>query len=163
MQTATATNVSTSEHASDLTAVVPEFRAFIIGGKEIPIRQINVGMLPAVLRAVQPLAGLLTKREQVDIKNLFLLYADECLTLIAALSGQPRTWVDSLEIDQAIELFATLLEVNLDFFTQKVLPQLTGAMQKLTQSANANAALTAALGRTAFNSSSKPATATTTS
>jgi hypothetical protein len=122
---------STPTPASDLNAMIPLVPTLHVGGMDIPIRQIKLGQLPAVLRAVQPVAHLITEREKLDIPSIFMLYADECLTLISVLSGQPRAWVDQLETDEGITLFAALFEVNLDFFIQKVLPTVEGAVKQL--------------------------------
>jgi hypothetical protein len=122
---------STPTPASDLNVMIPLVQSLHVGGMDIPIRQIKLGSLPAVLRAVQPVAHLITEREKLDIPSIFMLYADECLTLISVLSGQPRAWVDQLETDEGITLFAALFEVNLDFFIQKVLPTVEGAVKQL--------------------------------
>jgi hypothetical protein len=122
---------STPTPASDLNVMIPLVQTLHVGGMDIPIRQIKLGSLPAVLRAVQPVAHLITEREKLDIPSIFMLYADECLTLISVLSGQPRAWVDQLETDEGITLFAALFEVNLDFFIQKVLPTVEGAVKQL--------------------------------
>lgn len=125
-----AKNVST-DAAADLSAVIPEQQTIVIADQEIIVRQIRIGQLPAVLRAVQPIAHLLKQKGPLDLQSLFLLYADDCLTLLAVLAGKPRAWVDDVEIDDAIRLFSALLEANLDFFVRRVLPLLPQVMEQL--------------------------------
>lgn len=118
---------------NSLDAVIPSSGKLTIGGKELVIRQLKVGAVPTVLRAVQPIAGLLMNTEtKVDFTQMFMLHSDECLNLLSILCGEDRDWVDNLEIDEAITLFNALLEVNLDFFVRRVLPLLSGALEKLT-------------------------------
>ena len=111
--------------ATDLTAVIPAPKLFTIAGEDLAIRQIKVGALPAALLAVQPILSTLMQREKpLDLPRMFMRSTDDCLNLLSVMSGKPRTWVDDLEIDDAIQLFTPLLEANLDFFVQRVLPQL---------------------------------------
>ena len=125
--------------SNDLAQVLPSFTTLTVAGKDIAIRQFKVGRLPLVLRTLQPISHMLMNREpgqSIDFGSLFMLYADDSLSLLAALADQSRAWVDELELDEAITLFTALLEVNTDFFIQKVLPQLSGAVQALTNKAN---------------------------
>jgi hypothetical protein len=126
---------------SDLDAVIPTRKTTTLAGEVIVIAQIKVGALPAVLAAVQPLSHLLMQKDVSAeiISSLFLSHGDDALNLLSALSGKPRKWVDALELDDAIALFIDLLEVNLDFFIQRVLPLLTGGMQELVAKLQAQA------------------------
>lgn len=111
-----------------LAAVIPLERSLSMAGVTIPIRQIKLGSLPAVLIAVQPLRHMLSLRDEIDIASLFMLHADECMQLLTVLSGQNRRFIDDLEIDDGVILLTALLEVNADFFIRQVLPKLTGAL-----------------------------------
>lgn len=148
--------MNTNPTSTDLSAVIPEQKPLTIAGKDVAIRQIKIGQLPAVLRAVQPLTHMLKQDGPFDLENMFMLYADDCLTLLQALSGRTRAWVDELEVDDAIKLFSALLEANLDFFVLRVLPLLPAVMGQLRVKAEQ---LTAMAGQTASKASSKTATA----
>ena len=52
--------------------------------------------------------------------------SDTVLELVALLVNKPRDWVDDLGVDELVQLFGAIVEVNLDFFTQRVLPLLSG-------------------------------------
>jgi len=123
--------MSQQNTAAGISAVIPEYQSIVIADQEVIIRQIRIGQLPAVLRAVQPLSHMLMQAAPLDIKSMLMLYADDCLTLLQVLSGRPRDWVDALEVDDAIALFSALLEVNLDFFVRRVLPLLPQVMGQL--------------------------------
>ncbi|NDP58003.1 MAG: hypothetical protein GZ090_01410 [Oxalobacteraceae bacterium] len=142
--------------AADISAVIPEYQSIFIAGQEVIIRQIRIGQLPAVLRAVQPLSHMLIQADALDIKSMLMLYADDCLTLLQVLAGRPREWVDALEVDDAITLFSALLEANLDFFARRVLPLLPQVMGQLRGKAEQ---LSTLAGPTASKASSKMATA----
>jgi hypothetical protein len=128
---------------TDLTAVIPAPKLLTIAGEDLAIRQIKVGALPAALLAVQPILSTLMQREKpLDLPKMFIRSTDDCLNLLSVMSGKPRTWVDDLEIDDAIQLFTPLLEANLDFFVQRVLPQLPEVLvtlRKVMESLSAKA------------------------
>ena len=44
-------------------------------------------------------------------------------------SKQSREWVEDLEMDEGIDVFAAILEVNASFFVQRVLPTLNSRME----------------------------------
>ncbi|MFZ6675378.1 hypothetical protein [Undibacterium sp. Xuan67W] len=155
MQTAaqnTVSNSTSQDSTSELTAIIPGVKFLTIAGVSIPIRQIKMGMLPDVLRALQPIAHMLKQPEKLDIPSMFMFYADECLTLITELSGQSRAWVNEMDVDDGVMLFGALLEVNTDFFIRQVLPQLTGALENLTLKVKQNAAKIATAGQTVSTS-----------
>jgi hypothetical protein len=122
---------------ASIEAIIPPIpKTLTIQGVEIPIRQMKLGQLPIVLRAIQPIAGILMSQEgnpnsRADIPQLFLHYSGDCLNVISALSGQSKAWVDELEIDEGVQLLSELLEVNIAFFVQRVLPLLLGEAQNL--------------------------------
>lgn len=140
----------------DLAAVIPEPKSLSIAGEDVTITQIKIGRLPHVLRAVQPLTHMLKQDGPFDLKAMFMLYADDCLTLLAALSGRERGWIDDLEIDDAIRLLAALLEINLDFFVQRVLPLLPDMLATMRDKTGE---LQAIAGRKASSPSSPTVTA----
>lgn len=153
MQTTPATPLhTTNDSARDLAAVIPSANIKNFAGVDIAIRQIKIGALPDVLLAIQPLAHMLTQADKLNIPSMFMLYAEDCLNLTVVLSGQPRSWVNDLELDEGIQLFTDLLEVNADFFIQKVLPQLVGALQRITHKVQLANPLTATTGPTASSS-----------
>ena len=116
-----------------LERMIPAVRHMQIGGQQIEIRPFKIGALPAVLRTVAPIMHLLTQSDKLDMATLFLMHADDCLELMAVLANQPRAWVNELESDQALALFTALLEVNIDFFIQNILPKVSSSVRSLTE------------------------------
>ncbi len=167
--------MSTAENPTaqdDLSKVIPTVKTVFIAGEEFPIKHFKIGKLPEILVAIQPIAYILlgrTKTEKLDIMNLVIVHTNDCLTLLSVMADRPRAWVNDLDPDDAVLLLASLLEVNLDFFTLRVLPRLVAAMEILNQGLiNSTAALDvlaleAALGLTAFKTSLQADTAIATS
>ncbi|MFZ6872868.1 DUF6631 family protein [Undibacterium sp. Di27W] len=146
----------------DLSKVIPTVKTIIIAGESLPIQPFKVGRLPVVLTAVQPIAYVLmgnAETAKLDILNLVIAHTDDSLNLLAVLADKPRDWVDDLDLDDAVTLLSELLEVNLDFFVQRVLPRLLQAVGTLSTAVKSNAQALTAIGQTASNPSSPQATA----
>ena len=159
---------------NDLAQVFPQSKTITINGKEFVVAPFKVGLLPEVLTAVQPVAHMLLKLKsdsktqdsadkKIDVSSMMMLYAGDCLNLIAAMSGKGRQWVDDLNMVDACKLFGAQLEVNLDFLVNCVLPELMGALENLTSLAKTNGSVAGIIGRIASNLSSPTATPSKTS
>lgn len=160
MQTAQTTQTD------DLTKVIPQTTSRTYNGITIQIAPFKIGKLQRVLSAVQPISHMLMNRQpdqQIDTGSLFLLYADDCLTLLEVLADQSREWVNELEQDEAFDLFSRLLEVNIDFFIRRVLPIMIDSLKRMVASVRNDPKLKEILGQMASNALSKMATTTTTS
>ena len=64
---------------------------------------------------------------------------EDLIELIGLGINKPRAWFDNLQGDDGITLTIAFLEVNIDFFTKKMMPQLSAAIQnaKFRKSAEA--------------------------
>jgi len=108
---------------NELDVLVPPVAEVTVGGETLNLQPLKVGQLPAFLRAVGPILSKLSAPE-IDWLALLGLRGDDLLTALAIATGRPRAWVDEMAADEAILLAAKVLEVNADFFTRTVLPQL---------------------------------------
>ena len=115
-------------------------------GKQLTIRDVNLtikpfrfGELSRVLKAADPIfSSLFTALKQGNnqIEMITTIVAesnDSIVDLIQISTKQPREWIEQLDIDEGVELFMSVLEVNGDFFVRRVLPGLNDRMQKMTQ------------------------------
>ena len=59
---------------------------------------------------------------------------EDLFSLMAILSDQPLEFIEELDLDEAVILLTAILEVNLDFFIQKVLPSISQLMASLVDS-----------------------------
>lgn len=125
-----------SDQIKELETLIGEHRAreVVVDGEKhtVVIRQIKTGQIPKLLRVMGPLISVLTDSSQpLNLNKIFLFYAEDCLGMLAVLVDKPREFIDQLEIDDAVLLISDALEVNLDFFVQRVLPLLTKGVQRM--------------------------------
>jgi len=125
---------------SDIQTVMPEPITVTIRGESFEIKQIRVGQLSKVMRIVHPFYEQLKAVKDkarinrdpqadtygFDIYALVMEHSDVVLELVSLLVSKPREWVDNLGVDELVQIFGALVEVNLDFFTQRVIPLLSG-------------------------------------
>lgn len=114
---------------SDLDVLVPQAQVVELAGQRLAISPLVLGELPAMLKAVQPLAQQLAG--EPDWLALLSEDGDALLTALALASRQPREWVDALALDDAITLAAAVFEVNADFFVRRVAPKVGDLAQRL--------------------------------
>lgn len=133
----------------DLNALTRAPVTINIAGKSMNVNRIRVAQMATVMELVQPMAALLIKREpdtnkpvsnikvdQIDIPTLLIRHSHSLQCLIAAIQapgnpGVDEKWVGDLELDDMIVLTTKVIEVNLDFFIQRVLPALSAALGSL--------------------------------
>ena len=109
-------------HPSDLEKLVPAGIKVTVGKDTLTLLPLKVGQLPAMLRAIGPLAGSLNQ-ESIDWFGLLALNSDALLDAIAIGCNKPRVWIDALDADDALVLAAKVVEVNADFFALRVMPK----------------------------------------
>ena len=126
---------------SDLDTLIPQPVELLIAGELLALKPLKVGQMPAFMRAIAPVMQQLTAPE-IDWLLLFGERGHDLLSAIAIAVGKPRAWVDELGADEAILLASQVIEVNADFFTRAVLPQ----MQRLFARAQELAPTTVATG-----------------
>jgi hypothetical protein len=141
---------------SELEQLNPPPTDLTVGGATLALTPITIGELPALVRAVRPIAGSLRAAE-IDWLALFAEHGEALLAALAIAARKPRAFVDALPADEAITLAAAVLEVNGDFFVRRFLP----AFERLIAALPADAPSPA--GSTSSSVSSPTATATPTS
>lgn len=116
---------------SELDSLVPRAIELVVGGEPLAIQPLKVGQLPGFVRAISPVlqplmggSGMNSTGSGIDWLTLLGTHGDDLLAAIAIAVGKPRAWVDGLAADEAILVAAKVIEVNADFFTRTVLPQL---------------------------------------
>lgn len=116
---------------SELDSLVPQAIELVVGGEPLAIQPLKVGQLPGFVRAISPVlqplmggSGMNSTGSGIDWLTLLGTHGDDLLAAVAIAVGKPRAWVDDLAADEAILVAAKVIEVNADFFTRAVLPQL---------------------------------------
>ncbi len=113
----------------DINTLAPQPERLVIAGKDIDILPVKVGQLPRLLAAIKPILAELTAG---DMMAALSAQPDQSLEAIAILCGQPRTWLDDLDMDDLVKLAGVCLEVNADFFVRRLAPAIQTASQRLT-------------------------------
>ena len=103
----------------------------VIGGEPLELTPIRVGELPAFARAVKPVAVSLSASP--DWLALMADHGEAVIDAVAIASRRPKEWVAELGLDEAVRLAEAVFEVNADFFIQRVLPSLTEAAARISQ------------------------------
>ena len=112
-------------------ALPPVPVTLVIGGESLELTSLKVGDVPAFARAVQPVAASLSASP--DWLALLALHGEAVIEAIAIASRRPPEWVRGLALDDAVRLAEAVFEVNADFFIQRVLPSLTDAATRVSQ------------------------------
>ena len=120
-------------------------QALQIAGETLLISPLKVGQLPAFLRAITPLMDYL-REPVIDWLALLAQRGDDLLAALAIAVKKPEDWIHALNADEALMLAAKVMEVNADFFTRAVLPQLEGLMQHLPAASSKVTGLTSSNG-----------------
>ena len=116
-------------------ALPPVPVTLVIGGERLELTPLKVGDVPAFARAIQPAAVSLSASP--DWLKLLALHGEAVVEAVAIASRRPPEWVRDLEIDDAVRLAESVFEVNADFFIQRVLPSLTEAATRVSQTLGA--------------------------
>lgn len=129
----------TESTKNDLLTILPTPVTVTIKGEAVPINLIKVGKLAAVMAVLQPIAHLLPKagakpeKAQIDFPAIVIQHTPAAIDLVMLLTDKPREWVEDLDMFELVSLLTAIVEVNLDFFIQKVLPSVSVGMEKLVR------------------------------
>lgn len=123
--------------SNELNTLLPQGKELNIRNENLAIKPFKLGELPKVFKAIDPISkalfdSLSNGGNQVEmITGLVANGGENLIDLMAIGSKKSREWVEDLELDEGIELFGTILEVNASFFVQKVLPNLNKRMEAI--------------------------------
>lgn len=114
----------------DLEALAPIPKRVTIAGRGIELLPLRIRQLPAFSRAVSKVGPLLAEGRLMEA-----LAADGegVIEAIAIAADVDREWLDGLYPDDFLDLAAAVVEVNLDFFGQRLRPALEAAQERLAK------------------------------
>lgn len=101
-----------------------------VGGASLEITPVRVGEIPALLRALGPAAEGLGGAE-IDWLALLAAHGDGVLDAMAIAAHTTRAWIDALAMDEAVRLAGALLEVNADFFSRRLAPEISRVTERI--------------------------------
>lgn len=128
----------TLEVVTDLETMIPAPRTVTVGSEQVTIPPLKVKQLTQVLKLSKPLVPSLSAmgKGNADIVALVVDFPDQVVAIVAVLLNRDVAWVEELEVDSLVDLATAVVEVNLDFFIQKVLPSVLKAMAGLASATN---------------------------
>lgn len=111
---------------SDLEALsIPEPRRVTVAGRDFALTPIRMGQIAAFSRRIMPVSGLILSGQYVQAVTD---HYEPCREAIAIATGAEAEWLDSLLPTDFLRLVQAVVEVNGDFFVQRLTP-LIFAMQ----------------------------------
>lgn len=131
--------------------IIPETK-IELGGETLIVTPIRAGQLPAFIRAVRPVVPCFSQ-EEIDFMALIDEGGEHLLDAVALALSKPRAFVDALDAAELIRAVRCMIEVNVDFFIHRLLPEVVAATGKIQE----------IRGRISSSPSSAPATDTATS
>jgi hypothetical protein len=126
---------------SDLERIAPTPRKITVAGETIEVSPLRVRDLPAMARALAPIAtaipaiagaanptAALAQAASEDVGR----WIEAIISGVAVATGRPEEWVGELEIDEIITLAGAVVEANVDFFVRSILPRIQDAARRVT-------------------------------
>lgn len=120
--------------SEDLKILVPDETVTTSQGA-VTVKPFKFTQFPKVIAVIQNYALSLDSLNDLDISAIASLLTSDggegVFDLICLATGKDRDWLDSLEADDGINLVAKVVEVNLDFFAQKLTPSIEAFAQRI--------------------------------
>lgn len=113
---------------SELDLFCPEPREIIIRGEVLAV-------LPLVMRQISPFSRAIDPALAAILSGNWLTaaadHSDAMQKAVGIATGKPEAWLSDLYAHEFLALFDLVLEVNLDFFGQRVIPVAARVGQRL--------------------------------
>jgi len=120
----------------------PDGKTLEIAGESLTVGKMKLRQIikaTGLMSNVFDLVHEMYKVDAIDVNlifKLFALHGDDMLEFLAIVLDKDRTYVDELDLDDAVELMIAVAEVNMDFFAQKLMPLVNNRLGDLKQSTN---------------------------
>lgn len=126
---------------SEIQTLFPGKEVTLSTGETITIKPFTFGQLPKALKLSQKIgqaladsynAGKLSDAKVAVSAAIEVLAegGEEIIELVGLATGKPRAWFDTVPGEDTLDILNAFIEVNKDFFTQKVLPKVMGLMKE---------------------------------
>jgi len=118
----------------EYSAIEPISEEVVFRGKSYVVAPLTVGQIPRFARALKPLAGvdLLGSLSAADAGTILALVADHGESLIEAVAvatGVPKAEIEAASADELIGIAMIVVGVNGDFFSRRLAPAISKALQ----------------------------------
>lgn len=114
--------------------------------ENVPVRPLTVAQIPPILRLIGneiwPLlqdSALAGEDGSFDVEFIVAQGGEQLIEAVAIAVGRTPEWAGTLYPDSFLELLSLVLEVNADFFFQRMLPRLKVLREEVAARARAKA------------------------
>lgn len=124
----------------EVELLFPKGKDVSLKGKTYHVKPFGFGQFPIILKMMDGFSAENLKEQGNTAETLFMLIKDNAAGIIeicALAVGEKKEFFLDLPPDEGLTLIQAILEVNVDFFTKRLLPILTGMFEKLTESVGA--------------------------
>lgn len=125
---------------SELNTIFPGTDVALSTGESVTIKPLVFGQFPKASKLAQGIAKPLMEAyasQSADNASVIIQIlaegGEDFLNLIALGINKPRSFFDTLPFDDGVRLARAFVETNLDFFTQRVLPELKKILPQVGQ------------------------------
>jgi hypothetical protein len=121
--------------ATELQVLFPEGRSVVVDGETFTLTQFKMKHFPLVIELMKKVFDVVTRHTEAKtlqtpqaLTEIALAGWSELVALVSVNTGKDIAWVGDLDYDKGLALIIALAEVNIGFFTTKVLPMLNTGM-----------------------------------
>lgn len=121
----------------ELEVMFPSTVDFEVKGEIITVREFKFGELPLITKLLKRAAPMFINAKaagETDVPGIILAIIAECgddlIELLAANIKKPRAFIEDLDNDVGLNMMLRMIEVNVNFFTTRVVPNLKGLKLK---------------------------------
>ena len=93
-----------------------------LAGRDVTATAIKVGQIPAVIRCLEGVEIRQDDEGNSDVMTLIADHGEQIIEAVAMLTGLEKQLVAEADIAEMSEYLQKWLELNADFFRQRVLP-----------------------------------------
>lgn len=121
---------------SDLNTLIPTKREVRLREKAIEISPFKFSEFGLACKFIQRIREQIGDIDgDVDLFNLMAKCGEEVKGICVLASHQDSEFIETLELDDAVKLIGTIIEVNKDFFTRNVRPAMSEMIKRISDGA----------------------------
>ena len=120
-----------------LEVLFPTGKEITLSGRQFVIKPFTFGQLPKVLKAVKKSTKMIEEQgistSNVNSEAVLTILSEsgtDLIDLLSEIMAVEKDFIEGLQVDEAIILITSFIEVNSDFFSKKVAPVLQAALKR---------------------------------
>ena len=111
-------------------------KSFTINGEDITIRHFSFGQLPTVISLLKGVGGTFAHYKQTGTLNsveammdIISVGGENLIQALVLSTGKKREFFDQISPEDGVKVMLEFLQMNIGFFTKRVVPVLQGQMK----------------------------------